>query len=265
MSFWEAALLGLIQGLTEFLPVSSSGHLALAQGWLGLPPGDLLFEIVVHMATLLAVLAYYRHDLFGITRGVFSASTPDVAGMSGRRWLGLLILGTIPAVIVGFGLKDVIEAAFGDLHGVGFNLLATGALLFSTLPLAGRAARLSAPAAFLIGIAQSVAILPGVSRSGATISTAMWLGVDRTQAARFSFLLSIPAIAGAFVLHAFDFIEAGGSLTGVEWGSLAVAFVLAAISGYVAVATILRALVHRWFGHFGIWCWIVGILAVWQW
>ena len=265
MSLWEAALLGLIQGLTEFLPVSSSGHLALAEGWLRLPPGDLLFEVVVHVATLLAVLAYYRRDLIAIILGVFSSDAPEVAGMSGRRWAGLIVLGTIPAVIVGFGLKSVIEAAFGDLRGVGFNMMATGALLFSTMPLLGRRLKLSGSAALLIGIAQSVAILPGVSRSGSTISTAMWLGIDRTQAARFSFLLSIPAIAGAFVLHAADFVQAGGSFAEVDWGAMSVAFVIAAVSGYFAVATILRALVNRWFAHFGIWCWIVGILAIWQW
>lgn len=185
--------------------------------------------------------------------------------MSGRRWLTLIVLGTIPAVIIGFTLKTAIEAAFGDPRGVGFNLMATGAVLFSTLPLVGRRLKLGWPSALLIGIAQSVAILPGVSRSGSTIAAAMWLGVDRTQAARYSFLLSIPAIAGAFVLHAADFVQSGGTLSGVAWGPMAVAFVLAAVSGYVAVATILRALVNRWFGHFGIWCWVVGILVIWQW
>lgn len=265
MNLWQAAVLGLIQGLTEFLPVSSSGHLVIADKLLGLPTGDLLFDVVVHVATLAAVVAYYRTDLTAIVKGLISPSMPETAGMSGRRWVALIVLGTIPAVIVGFGLKATIEAAFGDPRGVGFNLMATGAVLFSTLPLVGRRLRIGWLSALIIGIAQSVAILPGVSRSGSTIAAAMWLGVDRTQAARYSFLLSIPAIAGAFVLHVADFIHAGGTLSGVAWGPMCVAFVLAAVSGYVAVAAILRALVHRWFGHFGIWCWIVGILVLWQW
>lgn len=265
MNYWDAALLGLIQGLTEFLPVSSSGHLALAEGWLGLAPGDLLFEVTVHVATLLAVVAYYRKDLIGIVRGVFASGAPEVAEMSGRTWLWLLVVGTIPAVIVGLGFKDMIEASFGNLRGVGFNLLATGALLFSTATLAGVRTKISTGAALVIGIAQSVAILPGVSRSGSTIATAMWLGTDRTQAARYSFLLSIPAITGAFVLHVVDFIRGGHALSGAAWGPIIVAFVVAALSGYFAVATILRALTHRWFAHFGIWCWIVGLIALWRW
>lgn len=265
MNLWEGALLGLIQGLTEFLPVSSSGHLALAEGWLGLKSGNLLFEVTVHVATLLAVLAYYRTDLLAILRGVFSSQAPEVAGMSGRRWFWLIVLGTIPAVIVGFGLEHAIEAAFGDLRGVGINLMATGAFLFSTLPLTGSRMVLSAKSALIIGVAQSVAILPGVSRSGSTIGAALWLGMDRAQAARYSFFLSIPAIAGAFLLSMIDFVKAGASTQGIAWGPLALAFVVAAVSGYLAVAAILRALAKRWFGHFGIWCWIVGILALWQW
>jgi len=265
MTYLEAAVLGLIQGLTEFLPVSSSGHLALAEALFGLPPGDLLFEIVVHVATLLAVVAYYRRELGRILAGFVRPADNEVAGMSSRRWLGLLAIGTLPAVFVGLTLENQIEAAFGNFTGIGLSLLATGVLLFSTRSLAGALCRLGAGRALAIGCAQAVAILPGVSRSGTTIATALWLGVEREQAARFSFLLALPAISGAFVLQVAKAIRSG-SLNGAgDWGPLLVAFVIAGVSGYLAVGLILRALARRHFALFGVWCWLVGLAALWHW
>jgi undecaprenyl-diphosphatase len=265
MTYLEAVVLGLIQGLTEFLPVSSSGHLALAEALFGLPPGDLLFEIVVHVATLLAVVAYYRGELLQILAGFARPGGNEVAGMSSWRWLGLLVIGTLPAVIVGLTLAARIEAAFGDYSTIGFSLLATGTLLFSTRTLSGVLRRLGAGRALAIGCAQAVAILPGVSRSGATIATALWLGVEREQAARFSFFLALPAITGAFILQLVKALKSG-SLPGVhDWGPLVVAFVVAGVSGYVAVGLLLRALARRHFALFGIWCWLVGLAALWHW
>jgi len=265
MTYLEAVVLGLIQGLTEFLPVSSSGHLALAEALFGLPPGDLLFEIVVHVATLLAVVAYYRGELRQILAGFVRPEGSEVAGMSSWRWLGLLVIGTLPAVVVGLTLEARIEAAFGDYSAIGFSLLATGTLLLSTRALSGVLRRLGAGRALAIGCAQAVAILPGVSRSGATIATALWLGVEREQAARFSFFLALPAITGAFILQLAKALKSG-SLPGVnDWGPLVVAFVIAGVSGYVAVGLLLRALARRHFALFGIWCWLVGLAALWHW
>jgi undecaprenyl-diphosphatase len=119
--------------------------------------------------------------------------------------------------------------------------------------------------AFAIGFAQAVSILPAVSRSGATITTALWLDIDRQQAARYSFLLSVPAIAGAFALQMYDIFTRKVVLPQADWGPLALAFVVSGVSGYFAVAVILRALTHRWFAHFGIWCWLVGLAALWVW
>jgi undecaprenyl-diphosphatase len=265
MTYFQAAILGLIQGLTEFLPVSSSGHLALAEALFGLPPSDLLFEIAVHVATLLAIVAYFRKDLWGLARGLVRPDTPPVADMSARRWLGLLVLATIPAGVIGVAFESAVEASFGDLSGVGFRLLATGALLFSTLPLAGTLRRLGAGRALAIGCAQAVALLPGVSRSGSTIAAALWLGVEREQAARFSFLMALPAIGGAFVLQVAKMLRTGAHTTFDQWGPLAVAFIVAGVSGYLAVGLLLRALARRYFAYFGIWCWIVGLAALWHW
>lgn len=265
MTYLEAAILGLIQGLTEFLPVSSSGHLALAEALFGLPPGDLLFEIVVHVATLLAVVAYYRRELRQMAAGLLSPAGDDVAGMSPRRWIGLMVIGTLPAVVVGLTLESTIEAAFGNYTGIGISLLATGTLLLTTRHLAGAMRRLGAGQALAIGCAQAVAILPGVSRSGATIATALWLGVERGQAARFSFFLALPAITGAFILQALKAVRSGAITADGDWGPLAVAFIIAGLSGYLAVGLILRALARRHFAYFGFWCWLVGLAALWHW
>jgi undecaprenyl-diphosphatase len=265
MTYWQALVLGLVQGLTEFLPVSSSGHLALMEGVLGVPPGDLLFEIVIHVATLVAVVSYYRKDIAHMFRGLFSRHAPEVAHMTSWRWLAILVVGTIPAAVLGLAFKSEFEASFADLRGIGFQFLATGALLFSTVPLVGKRLKIGVGRSFAIGIAQAVAILPAVSRSGSTIATAMWLDIDREQAARYSFLLSIPAIGGAFVLQMYDLAANKVALPQADWGPLALAFVVSGVSGYFAVAAILRALTHRWFAHFGIWCWLVGLAALWRW
>jgi undecaprenyl-diphosphatase len=265
MTYLEAAVLGLIQGLTEFLPVSSSGHLALAEALFGLPPGDLFFEITVHVATLLAVVAFYRRELLQILVGFARPEGHEVAGMSSWRWLGLLVIGTLPAVVVGLTLETQIEAAFGNLRGIGYALLATGVLLFSTRRLAGVLRRLGWGRALIIGCAQAVAILPGVSRSGTTIATALWLGVEREQAARFSFFLALPAISGAFVLQLAKAVKSGALNNAGDSGPLVVAFVVAGVSGYIAVGLILRALARRHFALFGIWCWLVGLAALWYW
>lgn len=265
MTYLEAAVLGLIQGLTEFLPVSSSGHLALAEALFGLPPGDLFFEIVVHVATLLAVVAFYRRELMQILAGFARPAGRQVAGISSWRWLGLLVVGTLPAALVGLTLEAQIEAAFGNLTGIGIALLATGVLLFSTRRLAGVRIRLGWGRALVIGCAQAVAILPGVSRSGTTIATALWLGVEREQAARFSFFLALPAIGGAFALQLAKAGRSGALNNMGDLGPLAVAFVVAGVSGYIAVGLILRALARRHFALFGIWCWLVGLAALWYW
>jgi undecaprenyl-diphosphatase len=259
VNYWQAVFLGILQGLTEFLPVSSSGHLAIAQGLWNVTGGDLLFEVTVHLATLIAVVAYYRRDIAGIARSAVTRQGALWQTMTGRRWIILILMASIPAAAVGLGLKQQIEGSFADLGGVGLRLVATGALLFSTAPLAASRMRLGSGAAWIIGAAQAVAILPGISRSGATIATAIWMGIDREQAARFSFLL------GAFLLESIDAWQAGVSLSTGDVGPLILGFVAALVSGYFAVTVLIRTLVRRRFALFGIWCWIVGLPAWWWW
>lgn len=263
MTYLQAAVLGMLQGLTEFLPVSSSGHLALAEGFFGLEQANLLFEVTVHLATLIAVVAYYGHDIYTIGRGALFGSSEKCFGIIPRQWLGLLFLGSLPAAMIGLGFKSELEASFMDHQTIAIRLLATGLLLFSTAVLVTRARRITVWQALLIGITQAAAILPGISRSGATISTALWLGVEREQAARFSFLLSIPAVGGAFLLQLSASISDGMLPARELWGPYLLGFLIALVVGYLAVSVLIRVLAKNGFAFFGIWCMAVGLPALW--
>jgi undecaprenyl-diphosphatase len=262
VTYLQAAILGLVQGLTEFLPVSSSGHLVFVQSLFGWREADFTFDIVVHLATLLALVVYYRQDLYSIAQGALTGSRQPLAGLSPRAWCGLIVLASVPAAVVGLAFKHQIEASFSDPVGNGYQLLSTAALLFSTAPLKPRGVTLTWRSALAVGVSQAVAILPGISRSGATIATALHLGIDREQAARFSFLLSIPAIAGAFLLQAVDVARSPLPFS-PDWGPLLLGFAISLVSGYLAVAVFIRLLVRGRFALFGIWCLLLGLASLW--
>jgi undecaprenyl-diphosphatase len=235
--------------LTEFLPVSSSGHLVLAQELFGYRPEGILLEVALHIATLLAVLIYYRRRLLDTAK----------AGMRAGGWprfLGLIVIASVPAAIVGLFFKDSIEKFFESPVLVGFALLFTAAVLTSSVFARSRGATfatLGFGAALLIGVAQAVAIVPGVSRSGMTIVTALWLGTVAEDAAAFSFILSVPAILGAAVLTAKDV-----AAIDIPPGPLAVGFVTAFIAGVLAIYIVIRALTARKFPYFAVYCCIIG-------
>jgi len=269
----QALILGVVQGLTEFLPVSSSGHLVLAQHWLG--EGFLFlqeavaFDLVLHVGTLLPVLYFYRADLASIVQATFRESPFKYEGgpvgwLKGdkHRWLAfLVIIATIPTGLMGVGLKDIFESIFHDAATVCGALLFTGCLLFSTRFFAkGETSKrdLTIWMALLIGLAQGFAITPGISRSGSTIAVALMLGLDRDLAARFSFLLSIPAILGACVLVMKD----GVTLSADVLPALAVGFVASMLVGYAALR-MLVALVKRGGLHkFAYYLWPVAIFGL---
>lgn len=261
MTYAQAAVLGLIQGLTEFLPVSSSGHLVAVQSLYGWKEADLTFDIVVHLATLVALLIYYRTDVYMIVKGGLTGDPEPWHGLSPRTWCGLIILGTLPAVAVGLGFKSEIERQFADPVLNGVQLLLTAAILFSTVPLKHFRSVLTWGRAFWVGVAQAVSILPGISRSGATIATAMHLGIPREQAARFSFLLSMPAVFGAFVLQFVDVARSPEPFA-PEWGPLLLGFATSLVSGYLAVAWFVRLLVRGHFAVWGWWCVLVGLFSI---
>jgi undecaprenyl-diphosphatase len=247
----EAIVLGLVQGLTEFFPVSSSGHLAMLQALFGgREAGGLLFEVGVHVATLVAIAFFYRVRIARLVIGVLERDRETL------EYVGKLALATVPAVVVGLGAKDFIEAQFSNPVLVAGALLTTGVIVVSTRWTAPRA---HAPvpgwgAALLIGCAQALAILPGISRSGSTVAMALLLGVAPLAAAEFAFLMGIIAIAGAAVLMIPDLQSADASAL----GDLALGGVAALASGLLAIWLFVRMLDRSLFHHWAWYCWIVG-------
>lgn len=249
MTLLTVIILAVIQGITEFLPVSSSGHLALAGTVMNIPPGDITFEIVVHVGTLLAVLAVYWKDLVDLVSGVFRKQKESLV------LAGMLVLGSLPAAAVGFLLADSVEQLFGMPVVVSIMLIVTGCALFSTrFAKKGRRENPSIAGSLLIGLAQAVALLPGISRSGFTISTGLFAGIKREKAARFSFLLSIPAIAGAAVLKLRDIGESSIGLS-----LIIVGLAVSAVTGYLALRLLLSFLSKGKFSIFAWYCWALGL------
>jgi undecaprenyl-diphosphatase len=252
MTLWESVILGIVQGATEFLPVSSSGHLVMVQTVLGINESGVVFEVAVHLATLVSILLVYRTRVAELIRG---AVTGDPAAL---RYIGLLVVATIPAGLVGVLWKDAIEALFEMPQAPGIALLVTGAFLWSSRrPLESAKGTLPGwGAALLIGLAQACALVPGISRSGATVVAALWLGIEAREAAAFSFLMAVPAIAGAAVLQIPDL----GSVTGPGWGVLLLGGVVAGITGVLAIRTFVAVLARQAFHLFAPYCWLVGTL-----
>ena len=240
--FW-AVILGLVQGVTEFLPISSSGHLVIFQNFIpGFTQPGALFDVVLHLATMCAVLIYFRKILFEIIK---------------KYWL-FFIIGTIPAGLVGIFFQDQFESLFTNIKFVGLALLVTALFNFVTDKTRSDKKVLGNKNAFMIGIFQALAIIPGISRSGSTIFAGTIFGINKQKAAEFSFLLSVPAILGAnvlqFVCHGVDGISAPLNYVA--------GFVAAFISGYVSIRVVLKTLHGKRFKIFGIYCLIIGLAVL---
>jgi len=258
MTWFEALILGIIQGLTEFLPVSSSGHLEIGGVLLGLQSSNnLLFAVTVHFATALATVVVFRRDIGGLAVGLLEFKSND-----SWKFAWILLISMIPVGIVGVFFQDEIEQFFtGNMLLVGAMLLVTGVLLtFSHFAKAGDR-DVTPQRAFLIGLAQAVAILPGISRSGATISAALLLGVDRAKAARFSFLMVIIPIMGAALLKLIDYFKEPAA-SAISFSSLLVGFVSAFVFGYFACTWMVKLVTRGKLIFFAIYCGIIGTLAI---
>ncbi len=255
MSWWEGVLLGVVQGLTEFLPISSSGHLVVVEAALGITTPGVVIEVVLHVATLLAVVIVYRKVLWRLAGGAV------VGDRAAWRYIALLAIGTVPAALAGLFLQEWFERTFQSLLLVGLNFLVTGTVLWSTRGRVRHAERHlpSTKGAFGIGMAQALAILPGISRSGTTVAAALWLGVDPVRAAEFSFLLAVPVIAGAAVLQVPNL--SGGLASG---GALPVAagFLAALVSGVAAIRLLIFLLRNKAFHRFAPYCWGIGAITI---
>jgi undecaprenyl-diphosphatase len=269
----QAFLLGLVQGLTEFLPVSSSGHLAIVQLWLGKDfmflHEALAFDLVLHLGTLLPVFYFYRRELIEMVRSFFESSPIGHAGgaiawlrADDHRWLAaMVVVGTIPTGIIGVAFKDFFEARFHDPFDVCSELFISACLLYSTKFFAARAEKVQAEltvwVALWVGVAQGLSIAPGISRSGATIAVALLLGLPRELSARFSFLLSIPAILGAVVLTLKDGISMGEGTA----GALAIGFFTSMIVGYLSLVMLVALVKRGGFHNFAYYLWPFSIGA----
>ena len=258
MDIIEAIILGVIQGLTEFLPVSSSGHLELTKAILGdtsVPEESLTFTVVLHFATALSTLVIFRKEVAEIFKGLFQFKWNDEFKFSVK-----IILSMIPAVFVGLLFEEELESFFGGkILLVGLMLLVTALLLL----LADKAKNTNKEVTFsnsiIIGISQAIAMLPGISRSGATISTSVLLGIDRTRAARFSFLMVVPLIFGKI---GKDVLSGSISFNSGQIGVLSIGFLTSFIAGLFACKWMLSIVKKSKLSYFALYCFIVGIIAI---
>lgn len=261
-SLLVSILLGLLQGLTEFLPISSSGHLVLAQSLLGAPRQGIVMEVVLHAGTLLAVLVSFRRDLAKIARdswgGIGRGEIAPSRWSGGMRDLVLVVLATLPVVVVGLLWKEPIEQLFESPRLATVALVATGLILLSTRWVKQAALPVRWNSALVMGLLQVLSLVPGISRSGATISGGLFARTDPRQAARFSFLMSIPAILGSLILQfpALDELFRSG-----EWAPYLAGLVAAFLSGLAAIEILMRIVARGRFFVFGLYCLVVGVVG----
>ena len=258
MEIIDAIVLGIIQGLTEFLPVSSSGHLEIGKAILGdnsIPKESLLFTVVLHFATALSTIVVFRKDILSLLKGIFKFQWNEDLQFAVK-----IAISMIPAVIVGLFFEEQLEALFGgNILLVGCMLLVTAALLFLADKAKDTQKKVSFSNAFVIGISQAIAMLPGISRSGATISTSVLLGNDKTKAARFSFLMVVPLILGKV---AKDFMGGHISFSDENFGVMAVGFIASFISGLIACNWMISLVKKSKLYYFSAYCFIVGTIAI---
>ncbi len=263
MTIWQIIILGIVQGATEFLPVSSSGHLVLVPWLLGWPTPPLAVDTLLHLGTLSAVLIYFRHDLWRLLIAAWDSLRYRRFDSPDARLAWGLVIGTLPGAIIGYLLEEQFERFFSMPRAVAAFLLLTAVLLFTSDYFARRERTLTHLRwndALLIGLGQALAIIPGISRSGTTMSVALFLGFKREEAARFSFLLSIPIILGSGLYQLIKLVQRG--LPGIAPSSLLAGFLSAALTGYAAIALLLALIRQRGLRPFALYCAAVGILVL---
>ncbi|MFD1614512.1 undecaprenyl-diphosphate phosphatase [Gelatiniphilus marinus] len=258
MDIIDSIILGILQGLTEFLPVSSSGHLELGKAILGdnsVPKESLLFSVVLHFATALSTMVVFRKDIFSLIRGALKFEWNE-----DLQFISKIAFSMVPAVLVGLFFEKELEALFGNnILLVGFMLIVTALLLFLADKAKDTNKKVSFKNAFIIGISQAIALLPGISRSGATISTSVLLGNDKTKAARFSFLMVVPLIFGKIAKDAFsgDITMESQNITALSLG-----FIAAFVSGLFACTWMIALVKKSKLSYFAYYCVVIGIIAI---
>jgi undecaprenyl-diphosphatase len=271
MTVWESAILGLAQGLSEFLPISSSGHLALLEYFFGIDEDRVLFfAALLHLGTLFSIFFVYYRDIGALLRelcAVFAdlcrGRGPRVNANETRRLGFMILIATLPTAIVGLLLRDAFSALYGSLVAIGAGLLITGSMMFVSermakgdLDTTGMGFR----HAFLVGVMQSIALCPGISRSGATITGGLASGMKRELAVRFAFLISIPSVLGAVVLEAPDALGAG--MEGATLSSLGVGVLVSMLSGFFAIKAMIRVVSTGRLRYFSFYTWALGAAVI---
>ena len=258
MDYLDSLILGIIQGLTEFLPVSSSGHLELGKSLLGdnsLPKESMIFTVVLHFATALSTIVVFKKDIIEIIKELLKFEWN-----SNTQFIFKIIISMLPAALIGVFFETELESLFSNnIVLVGAMLIITGLLLLLADRAQNTSKNVSFKNAFTVGVAQAVAILPGISRSGATISTAVLLGIDKTKAARFSFLMVIPLIFGKIFK---DIFSGELSYENAQITSLGIGFIAAFVSGLLACTWMIRLVKNSQLKYFAYYCAVVGIIAI---
>ena len=253
MSYLEALILGLLQGLTEFLPISSSGHLVLAQELLGVNPEGVTFEILVHLGSLLAIFIYFRSKLWSLALSLYKK---DKAGH--RKEILFLAMATVPAALIGLSFESFIDSVFSSAVFTSSMLIVTGFILLSTRLARTGNQEVDAKRAILIGVAQALAIMPGISRSGLTIAAGMLLKIEPSRAAEFSFLLAIPAIIGATIFKLDDILASDSDMMLAYLAGAVMAFV----SSLVAIRLLMSIIRKGRFEFFAYYCFAAGTMGL---
>lgn len=265
----SAIILGAVQGLSEFLPISSSGHLALIPNLLGVETG-LAFDTVLHIGTLIAIFSFFWQDILNLIKGFLLSLIDLTEGLDvfkkelklvpEKRFAWLIIVGSIPTALIGLLLKDAIETIFRGTFFVGFFLIITGLILYySERHSSGKitAKDMSFKQSIIIGICQGLAVLPGISRSGSTIASGLCLGLEREYAARYSFLLSVPAVIGAGLIQIKDI-----ATIDISFGVILAGFISSVVFGYLAIKLLMKMIKGWSLNIFAYYCWIIGAITL---
>jgi len=254
----DAIILGVIQGLTEFLPVSSSGHLEITRELLDknqLPSDNLLMTSVLHFATALSTILVFRKDIYDLIKGLF-----DKENKTSKSYIIKILIAIVPAGLVGFLLSDEIEFLFsGNMTLVGIMLIITGTLLFLTKILKTKNFKISSVHALIIGLSQAFAVIPGISRSGATICTSLFLGNNKSEAAKFSFLIVIPVIFGAILK---DVLSGDIFDNEIKISILIIGFISSFLTGVLACKLMLKIVANNNLIYFSFYCFVLGIISI---
>ncbi|MBV1758394.1 MAG: undecaprenyl-diphosphatase UppP [Dethiosulfatibacter sp.] len=266
MTLLEGIILGLVQGLTEFLPVSSSGHLAILGNLFGIEEGNLFYSVMLHFSTLIAVIIYFRKDIIRLFFSFFSLITKIAKRQNVKfdlyeRMVLLIVIATIPTVFIGLAFSDLFDFLYTDLKFVGYALILTGILLLLSEKIGKRnfdLSNISYSKAILIGVFQGMAIAPGISRSGSTIVGALFMGLDREEAARFSFLLSIPAIFGAAILETISINTAKIAIN----ANLFIGMLAAFTAGILSIGIMMNLIKKGKLYYFSIYVFALGLLTI---